>query len=182
MTTFGQSTSTESTLRRENFKLRKEIDKLKKRLDKSVIKYHKARAPRVADLKKRAWKVFSEWVRRTEKGVCFTCGKVDRWQATHAGHFIDASVCGYALNLNPYNVHCQCVRCNYWKSGNKSEYRRKMVEVYGQDLVDGLENQRGTDKPSREFFDGVIKQYEGLLDDMETVKSLPQETTYGGKI
>ncbi|WP_204466220.1 hypothetical protein, partial [Bifidobacterium pullorum] len=39
-------------------------------------------------LHKKAWDLFSKYVRQKENGVCFTCKKRDNWKNMQAGHFI----------------------------------------------------------------------------------------------
>lgn len=100
--------------------------------------------------KKKYWKLFSVYIRRRDKGVCFTCDKslpdyYDRkgkllpgWKSGQAGHFITAKSCGLALYFHEQNVHCQCHYCNINLSGNWVEYERKIIEVYGQEMCDEL--------------------------------------------
>ena len=85
---------------------------------------------RIPTLRKKAWRLFSEYVRKRDKNVCFTCGGY----ATHAGHFIHKD----ALDFVPLNIHAQCVRCNLFLSGNLAEYTIRMIDTYGREAVDGL--------------------------------------------
>lgn len=100
--------------------------------------------------KKKYWKEFSIYIRRRDKGICFTCDKVlpdyyDRygnllkgWKSGQAGHFITAKSCGLALYFHEQNVHCQCYYCNINLSGNWVEYERKIIEVYGKKVCEEL--------------------------------------------
>jgi len=88
-----------------------------------------------AQLKKRLWKVFSAFIRKRDKGTCFTCGSTGNIGSNyHAGHFIQKSVGGLALYFNEDNVHGQCARCNLWLSGNQYEYGVKLGEKKVQEL------------------------------------------------
>lgn len=37
---------------------------------------------------KLADKIFSEYIRKRDKGVCYTCGKVQDWKKCDNGHYI----------------------------------------------------------------------------------------------
>jgi hypothetical protein len=48
----------------------------------------------IKTLKKKAWKAFSEYIRRKYSGSgglvkCVTCNKIDHWKSMHAGHYVD---------------------------------------------------------------------------------------------
>jgi len=73
-------------------------------------------------LKKDLWKVFSEYVRKRDKGICFTCGSRAWGRNYHAGHFIPKSTGGLALYFHEDNVHGQCAKCNLFLQGNQYEY------------------------------------------------------------
>ena len=100
----------------------------------------------IKNIKKEIWKYFSEWVRRSAKGVCFTCGTKKRWKKMNAGHYIHN-----ALDYEPMNVHCQCVRCNKWLSGNLGIYGEKLIKQHGTDAIDALRfKAKQIWKPSRQ--------------------------------
>lgn len=74
-------------------------------------------------LKKDLWKLFSTYIKKRDKGVCFTCGaKGLSGSSYHGGHFIKASVGGLILYFNEDNVHGQCARCNLWLDGDQYHY------------------------------------------------------------
>lgn len=124
-------------------------------------------------LKKTFWKVFSEYIRRRDNAVCFTCRtKVndyyDRlgcvkpgWKATQAGHFITAANCGLALYFHEQNVHCQCHRCNVNLSGNWLEYEKRIIEVYGQKTCDELKSLKWTGdiRYTAQDYEAMIEDY-----------------------
>jgi hypothetical protein len=85
-------------------------------------------------LRKKAWKLQSEYVRRSEKGVCFTCGDTRDWKEQQAGHYIHKDCLDYDL----INIHCQCVRCNKWLSGNSGVYAERLIAEYGEEVVADL--------------------------------------------
>lgn len=85
-----------------------------------------------------------------ENGIihCVTC---DNWQAAidttykgsmHAGHFV-GSRCNSIL-FDERNVHPQCGRCNTYLHGNQEQYTSFMLERYGQDVIDDLNELRSS--------------------------------------
>jgi hypothetical protein len=168
---FGSRDIPEERLKRENRKLLLKIESLNRRLAKASTRLVKAKEPSLASLKKRAWGYFSKWVRITEKGVCFTCGKVKPWKEMDAGHYFTRGSGGALLSFFPRNIHCQCDRCNRWLHGNMAKYREKMVSTYGQDKVDHLDLIRtrtvGIFKPTKEYYLSLIRKYKGLTEKME---------------
>ncbi len=88
--------------------------------------------------KVRAWDAFSLWVRLSNADIngnvkCFTCGRVNHYKETDAGHFIHDR-----LDYDEYNIHPQCTYCNRYRHGNLIEYTLRMVRLYGQEVVDEL--------------------------------------------
>lgn len=77
-------------------------------------------------IKEKAWKVFSLFIRNRDKFVCFTCGVRGDRTTTNAGHFKHN-----VLDFDEVNIHCQCIQCNHYKSGNLDVYAEKLVKMYG---------------------------------------------------
>jgi hypothetical protein len=97
-------------------------------------------------LKKRAWTLFSKYIRlrdclkttgTTTHGVCITCGKTYPIESLQAGHFI-AGRCN-AILFDEEMTHAQCYACNVGLHGNVLEYRRKIIEMYGEGYDEILE-------------------------------------------
>ena len=74
-------------------------------------------------LKRKAWKIFSLFVRKRDK-VCITCGSSNGLQA---GHFVHGDNMDFVIE----NINAQCVRCNKWLHGNLGVYAIKIDEKYG---------------------------------------------------
>jgi len=79
---------------------------------------------------KKAWKVFSEYVRNPPNrynpvGVvhCYTCETMMNSNCAHAGHFIHGR-----LDFDERNVHPQCVKCNTFLHGNLGVYAERLIE------------------------------------------------------
>ena len=85
-------------------------------------------------------KVFSQFIRQRDDGVCITCGKKQDWKLCDAGHYVRRGV--FSLRWHEKNVHCQCKRCNGWLEGEKDIYRCKLVELYGEQFVIMIEAER----------------------------------------
>jgi hypothetical protein len=95
--------------------------------------------PTLAKLKKKAWVLFSIYKRMEDClrttgsiywGLCITCGKRYHFKMLQAGHFVSGR-----HNGNVYSergVHAQCYNCNINLKGNTLEYRRKIIEMYGE--------------------------------------------------
>lgn len=101
---------------------------------------------KLSSYKKKAWKVFSEFIRRRDKGRCFTCGKKLSWKEMDAGHYIPASVCGLYLYFDERNVNCQCTACNRFRHGNLTQYALKLQKKYGKDILEEPEKDRVRNK------------------------------------
>lgn len=115
---------------------------------------------------KKAWDVFSRWIRNRDNGVCFTCGAfvwneelgTNDIRPMQAGHYRHG-----VLDFDEQNINCQCVRCNHWLSGNLGEYTLKLIDKYGIKAVNDL-RQRASDaqkgkKMSEDDYREIIKKY-----------------------
>ncbi len=90
----------------------------------------------LSSLKKKAWKLFSEWIRRKdadEGGTveCYTCGKMMYWEkdGAQAGHAIAGR--RNAVLLDEEIVKVQCYRCNISLRGNYQEFITRLVRENG---------------------------------------------------
>lgn len=88
--------------------------------------------------KKKLWTVFSKYIRQRDGYKCFTCDRTGTGSSMHAGHFIPKAGGGMSLYFHEDNVHSQCFHCNMNLGGNGAEYYKRMVEKFGQELVDEL--------------------------------------------
>lgn len=89
------------------------------------------------NLTKKARTVFHKFIRERDKDKgCISCGtgRVD-----HAGHYFSAGHYS-ALRFNEINVNGQCIKCNYFLSGNQINYRAGLVHRHGEAKVLELEN------------------------------------------
>ena len=106
-------------------------------------------------LKRKAWTIFSRWIRNRDENVCYTCGSF----AAHAGHFIPQG--GHqSVMFDPVNVNAQCVSCNLWRHGNLHEYSVRLIKQHGLDEFNALsERGRQLKKFTKEELLEIIKKY-----------------------
>lgn len=91
-------------------------------------KLQKKGKQKISVLKRKLWVLFSAYIRKRDKGICFICGRKCEGSGYHAGHFIPKSVCGIGLYFDEDNVHGCCYNCNINLGGN--------LYLYGQKLGD----------------------------------------------
>ena len=66
---------------------------------------------------------------------CCTCNIVKAWLYMDAGHWISKSSGGLSgVYFDERNVHAQSKDCNKWKQGAAQEYRKFIVERYGENM------------------------------------------------
>jgi len=98
---------------------------------------------KLSTAKARAWKAFSEYIRRSyadDNGYvsCVTCGTTRQWNdRIDAGHYIPKSR-GNAIFLVEENVHPQCKGCNRSEGGAHEYYYKFMLEMYGEHGIEEL--------------------------------------------
>jgi len=110
---------------------------LKKRSTKSL-----------SSLKRKVWEVFSKFIRTrdclettgcAEWGLCITCGKRYHIKLLQAGHFVSGR---HNANLfSERGTHAQCYNCNINLRGNTLEYRRKIIQMYGEGADEEIEEE-----------------------------------------
>lgn len=108
-------------------KLRVEVKKKKKK---------EKRENNTRLLKKKLDKVFSDYIRQRDKGICFTCGNKKDWQKQQNGHYISRG--NYNTRYDEENCHCQCVACNIFKKGNYPAYSEALMNKYGVEIIGKL--------------------------------------------
>jgi len=117
----------------------------------------------ISSLKKKAWKVFSEYIRQKYAdwrgyATCVTCGAVKHWKELQAGHFIGGR--RNSLLFDERACHPQCMPCNVWKHGDQIKYFRFMQRAYGEHVIRELESLNLVDKQfKKEELESIIKKY-----------------------
>jgi 5-methylcytosine-specific restriction endonuclease McrA len=124
--------------------------------------------PTLKSAKTKLWKTFSEYVRRSENGICFTCGKKDDYRNVDAGHYVPRSA-GLSLYFDPRNVHVQCVGCNRFRHGNLQAYAIALRDKYGPNILEELDaKRREIKKYSVPEYQALIEEYKEKLKDLVT--------------
>ena len=107
---------------------------------KEKDKPKKERKKTKTQLRKIADKVFSEYIRRRDKGKCYTCGKQDEIKKMQCGHFIPRQF--LAVRYDEVNCHCQCYACNMLYNGQPGAFAVRLERDYGKGTVEMLEKTR----------------------------------------
>ena len=120
----------------------------------------------IPELTKRLDRVFSLWVRHSAAKdgwvKCYTCDHTAEVHKLHAGHYVPRQV--KTLRWNPCNVHPQCYVCNMFYGGRPQDYRDALIQEYGVEDVEALEQMRHKDSPwTRGTLAEEIERYERLL-------------------
>lgn len=125
----------------------------------------------LSKLKKKAWGLCSEFIRRKYadvdgNGVCVCCGIKKHWKNLQAGHLVPSRRLG--ILFDERGIFPCCYGCNIMKGGNIHEYINFMQESFGRDYTDNLiqdlrTNARKTIKYSRSDYGDLIKLYEDKL-------------------
>ena len=68
---------------------------------------------------------------------CITCGKRISGRNLHAGHYIRRAI--RSTRYDERNLAAQCAGCNNYKSGEPVVFRQRLMDQYGQDTVEELE-------------------------------------------
>lgn len=125
-------------------------------------KPEKAKKQSVSQLKKKADKYYSQYVRMRdsdENGVaeCITCGVKKHYKQMQAGHFVSRKVS--LLRFLDENVNAQCVGCNMFKAGEQYQYSKAVDLKYGDGTAEELFSQRfTTHKFTNEELESIIKE------------------------
>ena len=131
--------------------------------------------PKISTLKKKVWKLFSEYIRRRdclattgliEYGKCITCDKTVPRTLLQAGHFIPGR---HNANLfSERGTHAQCYNCNINLKGNTLHYRRAIIHLYGDGTDLELEAEaRQIKKYTILDLEELIEYYKTKLKEME---------------
>jgi hypothetical protein len=127
--------------------------------------------PSLSSLKKKCWKVFSEWIRRKdadEGGTdrCYTCGKLAHWKELHAGHAIPGR--HNAVLFDTDIVKPQCPPCNIWGGGQYHIFATKLIKENSMEWWEAkLEGARRTVKYTHADMEEMTNFYK------EKISSLP---------
>lgn len=105
------------------------------RKDKQVAK---EKLKTLSDYEKEAKKEFQKYVRLRDKDLpCAACGniKAKEW---HGSHLHSANIFSGTI-FDERNVHKCCDYCNVYLHGNLLEFRKGLINRYGEDFVNQLD-------------------------------------------
>lgn len=94
----------------------------------------------VRQLKKLADKVFSQYIRQRDAGICFTCGIRKEPKYQQCGHYVPRQ--HNSTRYDETNNHCQCMRCNVFLRGNMDEYAIRLKRKYGSKILEELNKKK----------------------------------------
>ena len=119
---------------------------------------------------------FSKLIRLRD-GRCITCGELILLNEAgdpvtlNNGHYIRRSV--QSLRWDERNCNCQCAPCNGVHEVNPEPYRRKMIEKYGDGIIEELEKiylenrlKKITTPQLREMLKDIKQKYKEMKDEM----------------
>ena len=128
--------------------------------------------PTLRSLKKKAWTLFSQYVRRKdadEGGTvsCYTCEKLLHWKEAHAGHGIPGRHNAVLFDLDI--VKPQCPRDNIFLGGRYEVFTTKLIKENGMDWWEKkLAGAREVVKLTRADLESLIEQMKANLAELET--------------
>jgi hypothetical protein len=122
----------------------------------------------LSGLRKKAWKIVSEYVRRKDADQggtvsCYTCGRLMFWRESQAGHAIGGRTNSVLLDVSILRV--QCVGCNVFKRGNYPVFTTRLIKENGMSWWEKkLSDSRQIVKLSRADLEDIIRQYKSKLE------------------
>jgi 5-methylcytosine-specific restriction endonuclease McrA len=132
----------------------------------------KRKAPTAAQLKKKLWTIFSQYIRQRDADSagqvsCVSCGKRDHWKNMDAGHYIPKSL-GLSIYFDETNVQNQCAGCNRFRHGNLTKYALYLTAKYGPNILEDLEAKRQKHiKISDLEYEEMIEKYRMKIKELE---------------
>lgn len=125
--------------------------------------------PTIKGLKKKAWSVVSEYVRRRDADEggfcgCYTCGAPIHWKyEAHAGHAIPGR--HNAVLLDESILRPQCVSCNLFRGGMAHIFATKLIKEHGmQWWEEKLAGARQAVKLTRDDLEKIIETYKQKIE------------------
>jgi len=140
----------------------------------------KIKHPSVAKLKKKAWKVFSEYIRRKSAdkdgmSECVTCGTKSHWKKLQAGHFIPGRSAEVLFDED--GVNPQCYVCNCILGGNWTAYYLLLRARHGREFVERMiESRTRTGKWTVESLEEIHMKYKSKLKELDEKESKNKKT------
>ena len=150
----------------KNQKLKEKTAKLAQKVERQITKQRKEALKSLRDWKKDVQTWCNKYIRlRDEKEPCISCGRHHQGQY-HAGHYL--SVGSHPeLRWDERNIYKQCAPCNNHLSGNLINYRKRLIELKGQELVDWLEGPHEPLKPNIDYCKQQIEHFKKKIKELK---------------
>ena len=131
---------------------------------KHRIKTNTVEPEKVADWLKKCEAKVNKYIRLRDHGMpCISCDWPDDGSnQRHASHFRSVGACS-SLRFNTFNIHAGCAQCNSAKSGNISEYRPRLIEKVGVEMVDWIECQPKQKRYDIDYLKKLYKTFHKLI-------------------
>lgn len=143
---------------------------------KHTLAHPKPKKISVKAMKKKAWDVFSKYIRLKEvmpngNTPCFTCGFAYPWKSMQAGHWLSGH--HNSVMFDERNVHSQCIRCNIFLHGNLVEYTYEMQRLYSPVILEELKTRNHNATPMKAYeYKELYEEYTEKLQGMDTREQL----------
>ena len=134
------------------------------------IRPKRKKLPSISSLEKKADAVFSQYIRLREADeggtvACVTCQKLLHWKDAHCGHFVKRQ--HRSVRFDEKNCNVQCLRCNFFLSGNDAAYAVFIIDRYGRETYDELMAARNKEfKRYRTDYLELIETYKRKLSEL----------------
>ena len=128
----------------KNLKLQKELKDWK--AEKAILK---DKLKTLGQYEAEAKKSFQKWIRMRDVSLpCISCGieQTDLWDG---GHYKKAEIYSGVI-FDENNCHKQCRKCNRFLNGNELNYRQGLIQRYGIDFADQIE-QKANETRNQKF-------------------------------
>lgn len=123
-----------------------------------------------SDYIKEAKTAMHAYVRKRDEGKdCISCDTILSSAGVgggmDAGHYRSVGSAKH-LEFDERNIHGQCKRCNNYLSGNAVEYRKKLIQRFGPEFVEGLEADNTPRKLTIEDLKQIKETYKRKLKEL----------------
>lgn len=144
---------------------------------KKALKEKRASSKRVREYREKnksmtvhrneAQRAFNHYIRVRDFGKpCISCGKEMQWHhqggkgsGIDAGHYRSRGAARH-LSFNVFNCAAQCYTCNRFLSGNVNNFRIGLIARFGKHIVDKIENNNLSLRPTKEYYQRVKEVFE----------------------
>jgi len=138
---------------------------------KNKLSLPKPKKVSISKLKKRAWDVFSLYIRTKHANpqggvICYTCGRLFTIKTTQAGHGIAGR--NNAVLFEEKLVRPQCVGCNFFGGGKYGIFMKKLIDEYGaKEFARLVEQSAQTVQRKKKDYIDIFEKYKTKLLELE---------------